>query len=167
MSKHKSSVVNLEDESSGPEMLMQLKYDSQTNDSDESTDFDDTITKSKNKLIDENKEMKGKVSSNLDDTINNKSLDSNSYNSSLKSSKKRKLLYNNIEYAKKKVPKIGKFNVLNNNSNIITSSEYHSNNCNNESSIKSIRNRRLKVLYLKIPKHENGKYIKPKGNSFS
>ena len=98
MSKHKSSVVNLEDESSGPEMLMQLKYDSQTNDSDESTDFDDTITKSKNKLIDENKEMKGKVSSNLDDTINNKSLDSNSYNSSLKSSKKRKLLYNNIEW---------------------------------------------------------------------
>ena len=123
-------------------------------------------------LQNENKEMKLKMSPNIDDAVNNDELlDLTSDNSSLpiSSSNKRKLLHNNIEHAEKKVSTIN-FNALNDDNNEVTSTEHLSDGNsynNNENSIKFIRNRRLKILYLKIPNHESGKYIKPKGASFN
>ncbi len=124
-------------------------------------------------LQNENKETKLKMSPNIDDAVNNDELlDLTSDNSSLpiSSSNKRKLLHNNIEHAEKKVPTT-KFNALKNDNNEVISTEHlsdgNSYNNNNENSIKFIRNRRLKILYLKIPNHESGKYIKPKGTSFN
>ena len=113
-----------------------------------------------------------KMSPVIDDAVNNDELlDSTGDNSSLpiSSSYKRKLLHNNNEYAEKKVQTI-KFNALNDDNNEVISTEHLSGNNsynNNENSIKFIRNRRLKVLYLVIPNHESGKYIKPKGASFN
>jgi len=114
-----------------------------------------------------------KMSPIIDDAVNNDELlDSTGDNSSLpiSSSYKRKLLHNNNEYAEKKVQTI-KFNALNDDNNEVVSTEHLSDNNsyynNNENSIKFIRSRRLKVLYLQIPNHESGKFIKPKGASFN
>ncbi len=166
MSKQKLSTINLEDENSGPEMLMQLKNVAKANDSDESTDDNETVIKSKNKVRNENNIIKEENSSHSAN-INNNRIDSiykiNSL--SLKSSRKRKLVHDKNEFVQKKVPKIGKFNVLNQaNETICSDKNGYSSSYNNESGIKSIRNRRLKVQYLKIPKDDVGKYIKPKGN---
>lgn len=130
------------------------------------------IFKSNNATLqNENKEMKLKMSPNIDDAVkNDELLDLTSDNSLLiSSSNKRKLLHNNIEHAEKKVSTIN-FNALNDDNNEVTSTEHLSDGNsynNNENSIKFIRNRRLKILYLKIPNHESGKYIKPKGASFN
>ena len=165
MSKQKLSTINLEDENSGPEMLMQLKNVAKANDSDESTDDNDTVIKSKNKVKNENniiKEGNSSHGANINNRID--SVDKNN-SLSLKCNRKRKLVHDINEFNQKKVPKIGKFNVLNQaNETICSDKNGYSSSYNNENGIKSIRNRRLKVQYLKIPKDDVGKYIKPKGN---
>lgn len=177
MSKQKLSTINSEYEKSGPEILMLMRFKNvdKADESDESTDDNETVIKSKYKLRKENDKIKGGNSSNVAN-INNSNNNNNNSSSridstdkikslSLKSNRKRKLLHDKKEFVQKKVPKIGKFNVLNHANEVIHSNKNeNSTNCNNDNGIKSIRNRRLKVQYLKIPKDDVGKYIKPKGN---